>query len=174
MTDQSNPDPSAGDDRPVVGTRSVDVAVSLGLLALGCLLGWDSWRIGNSWANDGPQSGYFPFYLSLAMVLACIYGLVSQLLLRHGDNGTFVNRDQLGRVMMVLVPTIAFCLATQFLGIYVASFILVGGFMWWAGRISPLVSLITAVLFTVALFGTFEIAFHVIMPKGPLEAALGF
>ena len=35
-------------------------------------------------------------------------------------------------------------------------------------------SLLTSVLFAVAMFLTFEIAFNVIMPKGPLEAALGF
>ena len=30
------------------------------------------------------------------------------------------------------------------------------------------------IVFTIAMFVTFEIAFHVLMPKGPLEAALGF
>lgn len=174
MTDQPQPDEPAVDDRPVVATRSVDVMVSLALLALAALLGWDSWRIGNTWASDGPKAGYFPFYLSLAMALAALWGLVTQLVLRRGDNGAFVTRDQLGRVMTVLVPTFAFCLATQFLGIYVASFFLVGGFMWWVGKISPAISLLTAVLFVAGLFLTFEIAFNVIMPKGPLEAALGF
>lgn len=159
--------------RPVVGTRSVDVVVSILLLAFACLLGWDSWRIGASWASDGPQAGYFPFYLSVVMGLAAIWGLISQLL-KRGISGAFVNSEQFGRVLKVLVPTIAFCLATQFIGIYVSSFLLVAGFMWWVGSLSPLTSLITAAVFTTAMFVTFEIAFHVIMPKGPLEAALGF
>jgi len=34
--------------------------------------------------------------------------------------------------------------------------------------------LLTSVIFTVAMFITFEIAFDVIMPKGPLEALLGY
>lgn len=159
--------------RPLVGTRSVDIIVSLLLLALACVLGWDSWRIGASWASDGPQAGYFPFYLSVAMGLAAIWGLVTQLL-KRGITGQFVDREQLGRVLKVLVPTIAFVLATQLIGIYVSSFLLVAGFMWWVGSLSPVTSLVTATLFTVAMFVTFEIAFHVIMPKGPLEAALGF
>ena len=35
-------------------------------------------------------------------------------------------------------------------------------------------TLLTAFLFSLAMFVTFEIAFDVIMPKGPLEAAFGY
>ena len=42
----------------------------------------DSWRIGNSWADDGPQAGYFPFYLALLMGAASIFGLVSSFVSR--------------------------------------------------------------------------------------------
>ena len=52
------------------------------------------------------------------------------------ERGAFVLRDQFGRVLQVFVPTLLFCIATQFLGIYVASFALTAGFMWWIGRIS--------------------------------------
>jgi hypothetical protein len=34
--------------------------------------------------------------------------------------------------------------------------------------------LLTAVVFSVAMFVTFDIAFDVIMPKGPLEAWFGY
>ncbi len=174
---ESTPAPQRPDglgDRPVVASRTVDVVVSLFLLGLACVLGWDSWRIGTSWASDGPQAGYFPFYLSVVMGLASLYGLVSVLVLKRGDSGAFVTREQLERVMMVLVPAFLFCLSTQFLGIYVSSFFLVTGFMWFVGRIRPAISLLTGAIFTILLFATFEIAFSVIMPKGPLEAALGF
>jgi hypothetical protein len=160
--------------RPVVATRSVDIVVSLLLLGLACLLGWDSWRIGMSWADDGPQAGYFPFYLSVMMGAASIYGLVTALLARAAENKAFVLRDQFGRVLQVFVPTLAFCIFTQFLGLYVASFVLIAGFMWWIGNIRPWVSLLTSFIFTVAMFVTFEIAFNVIMPKGPLEAYFGY
>ena len=48
----------------------------------------------------------------------------------------FVTRDQLRRVMQVFVPTFLFCLFTQWLGLYVASFLLIAGFMWMVGRIA--------------------------------------
>ena len=65
-------------------------------------------------------------------------------------------------------------LLTQWLGLYVASFLLVAGFMRFVGRIALWKSLLTSFLFAVIMFATFEIAFDVIMPKGPIEALFGF
>jgi hypothetical protein len=56
----------------------------------------------------------------------------------------------------------------------VASYILIDGFMAVIGRIALCNSLLTSAIYTVAMFITFEIAFDVIMPKGPLEALLGY
>jgi putative tricarboxylic transport membrane protein len=77
-------------------------------------------------------------------------------------------------VMQVFVPTFLFCLFTQWLGIYIASFLLIAGFMWMVGRIALLKSLLTSFVFSMAMFITFDIAFDVIMPKGPLEALFGY
>jgi putative tricarboxylic transport membrane protein len=166
--------PVGPDERPIVKSRSVDIVVLLLLLALACLLGWDSARVGNSWGDDGPQAGYFPFYLSILMGAACLYGIVRLLASPQAESDGFINRDQLSRVLKVLAPTLAFVIATDFLGLYVASFLLVTGFMWWIGKIALWKSVLTGFLFTAAMFLTFEIAFNVIMPKGPLEAAFGF
>ena len=70
-------------------------------------------------------------------------------------------------------PTLLFCLAMQFLGLYVASFLLIAGFMRLVGKIALWKSLLTAFVFTAVMFVTFDVAFDVIMPKGPLEAAIG-
>src|SRR5215813_12729905 len=162
---------SSESSQPVVGTRAVDIVVSLLLLGLALLLGWDSWRIGMAWSFDGPQAGYFPFYLSLMMGAASVYGLVRAVLAHAATDRPFVLREPFGRVLQVFVPTLLFCFLTEYLGLYVASFLLIAGFMWWIGRIALWVSLLTSYIFTVAMFVTFEIAFNVIMPKGPLEAA---
>jgi len=163
-----------GGDRPAAGTRTVDIVVSLLILGLALLLGYDSIRTGNSWASDGPQAGYFPFYLSVLMGGAALYGLARGIIARAHEGETFVTCEQFYRVMQVFVPTFVFCIATQFLGLYVASFILITGFMQWIGKIALWKSALTAFLFSIAMFFTFEIAFNVIMPKGPLEAAFGY
>ena len=85
----------------------------------------------------------------------------------------FVTRRSMMRVLCVLVPTAAYVLAIQYLGIYLSSAIFITLFMiasrsavWRAG----LVGCGTAL----ALFMMFERWFLVPLPKGPLEAMLGF
>ena len=166
--DVTDPSPSP----PVAQARTVDIVVCALLLALAIVFGWDARRIGASWASDGPQAGYFPFYLSLILGLASLWGLVAAF--RDTSRAAFVTREQFARVLQVFLPTLAFCILTSYLGLYVASFLLVAGFMWWIGDIAAWKSLLTGLLFTAAMFLTFELAFNVIMPKGPLEAAFGF
>ena len=169
-------DPTAPDeDSPAVTTtRTVDVAVSLLLVVLAAVLGYDNWRTGIGWDSTGPEPGYFPFYLSVVLAGASLYGLGAAYLSRREAAKTFVTRAQARRVLAVFVPTLLFCLATQFLGLYVASFVLIAGFMRAVGKIAWWKSLATAFVFTALMFVTFDIAFDVIMPKGPLEAAFGY
>jgi putative tricarboxylic transport membrane protein len=169
-------DPTApeADSPAVTSDRTVEAVVSLMLLAVAVTLGWDNWRTGASWDATGPEPGYFPFYLSIILGSASLYGLLATIFSRREASGTFVTQAQLRRVMAVFAPTVLFCLATQFLGLYVASFLLIFGFMRFIGKIAAWKSLLTAFIFTAAMFVTFDIAFDVIMPKGPLEAALGY
>lgn len=168
-----DPTAPASDSPAVTTTRAVEVAAYLLLLALALLLGFDNWRSGMGWAKDGPQSGYLPFYLCVILAGACVWGLGVAFASRADAARTFVTRDQLRRVIQVFVPTFLFCLLTQWLGLYVASFLLVAGFMRIIGGIALWKALLTSALFAIIMFSTFEIAFDVIMPKGPIERALG-
>jgi putative tricarboxylic transport membrane protein len=168
-------DPTApASDSPAVTTnRTVDVVVSLLLLAFAALLRFDNWRTGMGWDETGPQAGYFPFYLSVILAAACLYGIGKEFLARRQAAETFVTRAQLRRVLQVFVPALLFGLLMKWLGLYVASFLLVAGFMTFIGRIVAWKSLLTALLFSLIMFVTFDIGFNVIMPKGPLEALFG-
>jgi len=169
-------DPTApeGNSPSVTSAGTVEIITCLLLLALAATLCYDNWRSGASWDSTGPEPGYFPFYLSLVLGGASLYGLIVALLARRAESETFVTRAQARRVLAVFVPTLLFCLVTQFLGLYVASFLLIAGFMRLVGKIALWKSLLTAVVFTAVMFVTFDIAFDVIMPKGPLEAAFGY
>ncbi|CCD84170.1 conserved hypothetical protein; putative membrane protein [Bradyrhizobium sp. ORS 285] len=169
-------DPTAPEENSpsVTSNRAVDVGVSLLLLALAVVLAWDNWRTGASWDSTGPEPGYFPFYLSVILGGASLYGIGAAFLSSKEAVETFVTRAQLRRVMAVFVPTLLFCIAMQFLGIYVASFLLIAGFMRIVGKIAIWKSLLTAFLFSAVMFVTFDIIFDVLMPKGPLEAAFGY
>ena len=167
-------DAPAADSPPLASNRTVDASVSILLLGLAVLLAYDNWRTGIAWAPEGPEAGYFPFYLCVLLGAASLYGVGVAFLRSNEHGGTFVTRDQFRRVLQVFFPTLLFCLFTQWLGLYVASFLLISGFMFLIGRIALWKSVLIAFLFSLAMFGTFEIAFDVIMPKGPLEAVLGY
>src|ERR1044072_5291867 len=94
-------DPTAPDDSSpaVTSIRTVDVVVSLLLLALAFTLGYDNWRTGAGWEATGPQPGYFPFYLSVILGGASLYGIGAAFLSRKEAAETFVTRAQLRRVL---------------------------------------------------------------------------
>jgi putative tricarboxylic transport membrane protein len=169
-----DPTAPAADSPAVTSSRTAEVVTLILLLALAGLLAFDNWRTGMSWDSTGPQAGYFPFYLCVILALACLWGLAREFLARRQAAESFVTRDQLRRVLQVFVPTLLFCLAMQWLGLYVASFLLIAGFMLFVGHIAAWKSLLTAFLFSLIMFVTFQIAFDVIMPKGPIEALFGY
>ena len=158
----------------VVGKRSVEVATLAIVFAFAVLMAWDNKRTGIGWDSTGPEAGYFPFYVSLILAGACLYGIVAEILKRGTASEPFVRQAQFKRVMQVFVPTLAYVPVTQWLGLYVASFLLIVGFMIVVGRLRAWISIVTALVFSVAMFATFELAFDVIMPKGPLEHLLGY
>ncbi|HET9579658.1 MAG TPA: tripartite tricarboxylate transporter TctB family protein [Usitatibacter sp.] len=166
--------PQDGGDRPAAKQRTVEVITLAVVLAFSLLMMWDNWRTGIDWESTGPKPGYFPFYVALICGGAATYGLVREIFFPPDAGEAFVLRHQFKRVMQVFVPTLAFVPAIQLLGLYVASFILITGFMIWIGRLKPWISIVTALVFSVAMFVTFELAFDVIMPKGPLEHLLGY
>jgi hypothetical protein len=164
----------AQDTSPVVaGKRPVEAATMAIVLAFALLMAWDNHRTGIGWESTGPQAGYFPFYVSLILAGACLYGLVGEIV-KHRADEPFVRRAQLKRVLQVFVPTLLYVPVTQWLGLYVSSFLLIAGFMIFVGKLRAWVSIVTGLAFSVAMFVTFDVAFDVIMPKGPLEHLLGY
>ncbi len=172
--DVEDPDAPSDQSPPLAYRRGAEAITMAALMALALVMGFDNWRTGIAWSADGPAPGSFPFSLAVILFLASGYGLMSARGETAQQSGVFVTRDQLKRVSQVFVPTLAFCLATQWLGLYVASFLLITGFMRFIGHIAWWKSVVTGLAFSALMFVTFQIAFDVIMPKGPIEALFGY
>src|ERR1700759_1850176 len=114
-------DPTAPEENSpaVASNRTIEIVVALLLLALAAILGYDNWRTGIGWDSTGPEPGYFPFYLAVILAGASLYGLVKAVISRELAQEVFVTQAQARRVLAVFLPTLAFCLVTQFLGLYV-------------------------------------------------------
>lgn len=154
-----------------VSNLVMEVGTTLVLAGLGVVALWDSRRIGAGWAEDGPQSGAFPFWIGLILVAASAGTLVQAV--RSGAGGLFLTWPQSRMVLSVLLPLVVYVFAIPPLGIYVASALLVaycmvalGGFPVWTAALSGIAT-------AIVVFVTFEIWFLVALPKGPLEDMLG-
>ncbi len=141
-------------------------------MALGGIVIFDAIRLGIGWGTDGPQSGFFPFWLALIMIAACTVILVQALL--HQRVETFIRLEQLGPVLKVIGPATAMVLLTEFVGLYVAAALYLAIYMKWVGRHSWVTVIVLAVSVPVVTFMIFELWFLVPMPKGPLEGWLGY
>jgi putative tricarboxylic transport membrane protein len=161
------------EDKPAASVRSLELWTAALVLLLGLLVVWDSRRLGSSWGEDGPEPGYFPFYIGLLICISAVVTLVTAFRQRELRHKPFVSREQLKLILIVLLPTIVYVSLIAYLGLYVASTVYIALFMWRLGKYSWLTTLPVSIGVSVAFFLVFEVWFKVPLPKGPLEAAFG-
>lgn len=159
--DDSSDDPS---EQPGIRTRTVELVVALTLFALGALVAFKSWQLGAVWRDDGPGAGYFPFYIAALICIAS--AMVAVRAFRSDDGEVFVTHAQLRLVMTVLLPTLAFVILVQLIGLYVGSVLFIAGFMIWVGRYHWAKSIAIAVVVMALAFMMFEVWFKVPLFKG--------
>lgn len=172
-----------GEGRPAFRMRTAEVVVAAVFLALGALVMFDSARLGYGWKDDGPQAGYFPFYIGLIICISSVINMVAGIRATRAKNAAFVQVGQLRLVMSVLVPTVVYVLLiggigfggikVPGLGIYVASILFVAFFMRWLGKYPWWKVAAVSVGNSVFFFLIFEVWFKIPLPKGPVEALLG-
>ena len=152
--------------------RHVEIAVAVAIILFGCVVMYGSVQAGIGWAVEGPKAGFFPFYVGLVIVLASVVNLY-RIFAENEPDSPFATWSQLRSVMSVLVPTAVYVSILAYIGIYLASALLIGGFMKWLGRYSWAMTLPVAVGIPVLTYLTFEKWFLVPLPKGPVEDLLG-
>ena len=158
--------------RAAFSQKSAEIAVAALFFILGAIVVYDSVRVGVKWAEDGPQSGYFPFYIALLVCGSALVNVVLALSKTDKDKA-FVEVGALKLVLSVLLPAAIYVALIAWAGIYAASALFVAFFMRWLGKYPwwkvAGVSLGNSVVF----FLVFEVWFKLPLPKGPVEALLG-
>ena len=152
----------------------VEATVAVIILLVGGVMMMDALRIGIDWAFDGPKGGYFPFRTGAILCIASVIIFLRALFGKHRNHELFFPWDRFKMVLSVLIPSVLYVLATQFIGIYAASAVFIGGFMRTIGKFSWLKVIVVSVVISVMLFWMFEIRFMVPLPKGPLESLFGY
>jgi hypothetical protein len=172
--EQQEQDPGSA----VGSTRVWEIIVGVFFLAVGAIVVYDSRRLGAAWGSDGPEAGYFPFYIGAIIIVSSIVNLYGALTSGEDGRKPFVYWGQLKMILTVMVPSIIYVALIEnpwmSLGIYVASAIFIAFFMRYLGKYGWVKIAAVSVGTMVAFFLMFEVWFKVPLPKGPLEAAFGF
>jgi putative tricarboxylic transport membrane protein len=157
-----------------VTMKTMELVVAGLLMLVAAIVMYDSVRVGAGWAFDGPQAGYFPFFIGLILFGASAATFAINLFSRTADLSSFVTKPALLLVAKVLAPTAVYLIVMYYVGIYIASALYICFFMMWLGKYSIRKAAPVGIAIPLILFWLFEIAFLIPLPKGPLEAALGF
>jgi putative tricarboxylic transport membrane protein len=161
------------EEKPAFYVRTAEIVTAGGFFAIGAIVIFDSVRLGMGWKEDGPQAGYFPFYIGAIICISALVNLAAALVAAVKRNAVFVEVGQLKLVLSVLVPTAVYAGLIGWIGIYVASALFVALFMRWLGKYPWWKVGAVSVGNSVVFFLIFEVWFLIPLPKGPLEGWLG-
>ena len=161
--------PAEADSPVLVRNCRVDTVVAAILFVIGAVVVIEARRLGAGWTSDGPGAGYFPFYIGLILSVSSLGVIYQSLGAKTRDDGAFVDRVQMGRVLSVLLPATVYVLAIWFLGLYVASALYIALFMIILGDYPRVKSVILSVSVVAVFFMMFEVWFKVPLYKGTLE-----
>jgi putative tricarboxylic transport membrane protein len=153
--------------------RSVEIGVAAATTVFAIIVIIGSLQVGIGWGAEGPKAGFFPFYVGLLILISSAINFI-RVWTETSDRRLFADWGQLAKVMSVLVPTAIYVALIPWIGIYVASILLIAFFMKWLGRYDwPLMAAVSLGV-PLAVFLIFERWFLLPLPKGPIEAYLGF
>lgn len=161
MSDNSQTPAASG-----IRMRAAEIAVAVFTFTLGAIIVFDSYRLGSSWASDGPQPGYFPFYIGLIICAGSLVNLALAVIEKPQGPVLFVEWGRLKQIMMMLVPATLFVGMIPLIGIYVATPLYLAGFMIWIGRYAWWKGVAVGLGVSVFFFVMFEVWFKVPLPKG--------
>ncbi len=158
----------------VISVRAMDIITAVLFLAFGLTVMIGSLKLGASWGADGPEAGYFPFYISLIILLSSTVTLYQAAIVnKKKKTESFVEKEPFKQVMAVLLPAAVFVLGVQLIGIYVSSALYIAIFMVWLGKYRIWKAVAVSIGVSAALYLMFEFWFQVPLPHGswinPLE-----
>jgi putative tricarboxylic transport membrane protein len=171
-----NPSDTAGDEQThspaLFSVRTAEIVVAIALAAGALITIWSNYKLGAGWTSYGPDAGYFPLRLGVIVVIASCVVLFHAI--RGNDRSPFIQVHQARLVAVILLPLLVFVFAISYLGIYVASTLFIAAFMRFLGKFAWWKAATVSVVLMLVFFYVFEIQFRVPLPKGPLEAWLGY
>jgi hypothetical protein len=151
--------------------RTADIVCAMVILLVGLLIMVDSVRLEIGWGMEGPRAGFYPFVMSLGVVVGSLI-VLAQAIRRKGvaaSKEPFIRREAVGPVLRVVIPALGMVLLTHFVGLYVAAALYMGVYMRWIGGHRWATVLALSIGLPALSYVIFEKIFLIPMPAGSLR-----
>ena len=157
--------------------KRAQIICALAILAWGALMLRESTRLNIGWGTSGPGAGFFPFWLSVGLIV-CAGAVVVQAIRggRSSDpaKSRFIPTGALPSLLKVVLPIAGMILTMEIVGFYLAAALYLGFVMRWIGRHGWPLVIGVSLLFPLATYFVIERWFLVLLPKGYFEIHLPF
>jgi len=144
------------------------------LMSIGIIVLVDSVRLGFKWGMNGPESGFFPFYLGAGTIVCSLLVLrkVAKQYKKEGAGGRLMPEGALRPILWVLIPATGMVLITELVGLHVAAALYLAFYMRAVGKIGWVTTLLISLLVPISLYIAFDKLFLVPLPQGLWGAKL--
>ena len=147
--------------------RTANLLVALGLLAFGVAVLVQSQAVGTGWNQGAPQSGFFPFWLGVMLVLLCLVLLGQIAWGWRGEHPPFVkDRQALASVGKVGGTALGALVLVGFIGFYAASAVYLFVYTKWVGRYRWHSAILISLGVTIGTYLIFERWLLILLPRG--------
>ena len=148
--------------------RKADIIVALGLMVVGLLALGDAVRLGFGWGMSGPESGFFPFYMGLGIVISTFFILMKAVKIykKEGAGKRLVPEGGLSQILWVLLPAIGVILLTELLGLHLATILYLAFYMGVVGKINWGKVVLLSIVVPLVVYVLFDRIFLIPLPEG--------
>ena len=148
--------------------RKAEIWVSLAFALLGVFVIADSIRLGFMWGMSGPESGFFPFYLGVGVVISSVIVFFNAFTLykKEGAGKPLMPPGALKPILWVLIPSTAMVVITEFVGLHIAAALFLAFYMRVIGKIGWVTTLLVGIISPLTLYITFDKLFLIPLPQG--------
>jgi hypothetical protein len=147
--------------------RKADLGFALMLLVVAVAVAVESLQLNIGWGLNGPQAGFFPFWLAVGLGLCCLVILVQAL-----RDTSPASRQPLIRpggwrpLLKVAGPATGMVALTEMIGLYPAAALYIAFYMRWIGKHHWLMVFAVSLGVPLLSYLVFDKWFLVPMPKG--------
>ena len=148
--------------------RRADIYVGLFLMVIGLLVLGDAIRLGFGWGLSGPEAGFFPFYMSLGIVI-CTFFIVLRgikLLKKEGTGKPLIRQGGLTQILWVLIPAAGMVLLTELIGLHLATVLYLAFYMGVVGKEKWGKAILLSILIPLVVYIVFDRVFLIPLPEG--------